>query len=131
MRLKDLNLGLGGVTNSYRFPAKCHLRSPAQFEAVFKRRSSVTGQHLRVFCLKNGLDHLRIGFIISKKVAKRAHTRNYMKRLIRETVRLSQEDLNGFDLVIRVLKAFEPTQSVQLRMELKRLFADIKKCHGS
>lgn len=123
---------MGGVTNSYQFPAKCHLRSPSQFEAVFKQRCSVTGKHVRVFCLKNGLDHLRIGFIISKKVAKRAHTRNYMKRLIRETVRLSQETLQGVDLVIRVLKAFEPVQSAQIRADLMLLFADVsRKCHDS
>lgn len=44
----------------------------------------------------------RIGCVIGKKQAKRAVTRNTLKRLIRETFRRQQEKLFGYDIIIRL-----------------------------
>lgn len=47
----------------------------------------------------NGLEFSRFGFIISKRIDKRAVTRNRMKRLMREVVRLNSIE-PGWDVVV-------------------------------
>ncbi len=49
----------------------------------------------------------RLGVIVSKKVAKQAVRRNYMKRVLRELFRTLPDGTPGFDLVIRVKKPFD------------------------
>lgn len=44
----------------------------------------------------------RIGFIVGKKQAKKAVTRNTLKRLIRESFRCQQDKLFGYDIIIRL-----------------------------
>ena len=47
---------------------------------------------------KNNLEHPRLGLTVAKKHLKRAHDRNRIKRLVRESFRLSQHNLPSCDL---------------------------------
>jgi ribonuclease P protein component len=46
------------------------------------------------------LSHARIGLVIAKKKIKRAHERNRVKRLARESFRLHQAELPALDIVL-------------------------------
>lgn len=49
----------------------------------------------------NDLSRLRIGFVVGKRISKRAVDRNYIKRLLSEAIRPALADLpGGFDIVI-------------------------------
>ncbi len=60
----------------------------------------------------------RLGLVVSKKAAKRANRRNYMKRVIREWFRRHQCVLPPHDFVVRVRKAFDKDSAPQARQEL-------------
>lgn len=50
--------------------------------------------------IPNELEIGRLGMVISKKSLPKAHQRNRIKRLIRESFRLNQNELCGFDIVV-------------------------------
>ena len=50
-----------------------------------------------MFSEDNGFGHARLGLIVSKKAAKRANRRNFMKRVIRDWFRQHKHDLPSRD----------------------------------
>jgi len=69
----------------------------------------------------NALGHPRLGLVVSKKTAKRAHDRNYMKRVIRDWFRLNQHQLPPHDFVVRVRQAFNRETAPEARNQLAQL----------
>ena len=69
----------------------------------------------------NCLNRPRLGLIVSKKTAKLAVWRNYMKRVLRELFRLNQHQLSELDLVIQVQKSFEKADFLQIKQEFEQL----------
>ena len=72
-------------------PRASRLKRSRDFQAVYKRRTSGAAPHLALYVRlrspREG-ETSRFGFVISKKVAKRAHDRNRLKRRLREISRL-------------------------------------------
>jgi len=72
-------------------PRLSRLKRSRDFQAVYKRRSSWASPHLVLYVRfrapREG-EASRLGFVISKKIAKRAHDRNRLKRRLREISRL-------------------------------------------
>ncbi len=69
----------------------------------------------------NDLNVARLGLIVSKKTAKLATQRNYMRRVMRELFRLNQHKLPTIDLVIQIQKAFEKTDFIEIKNEFEFL----------
>lgn len=72
-------------------PRGSRLKRSRDFQAVYKRRSSWASPHLILYVRLRGPregGHSRLGFVISKKIAKRSHDRNRLKRRLREISRL-------------------------------------------
>ncbi len=85
--------------------SKNRLRKKKDFQRVLKDKQSraLTVSFLGARILENGLAYTRVGFVVSKKVSKKAVVRNKIKRQLREIVRLKVKDFKkGFDIVVFV-----------------------------
>jgi len=79
------------------------LRLKNDFKKVFEKGKFCRERFLAVKILFNENDVSRFGFIVSKKISKKAVVRNKIKRRLRESVRLKLKNgsiKNGFDAVI-------------------------------
>ncbi|OSI10187.1 ribonuclease P protein component [Neisseria zoodegmatis] len=111
---------------SQGFAKRYRLLKTDDFSSVFAFKKQRTASMLQVFFLpENGLPHARLGLVVSKKNAKRAHERNYMKRVIREWFRCNKETLPPHDFVVRVRQRFDRSNAQEARQQLAYL---IRKC---
>ena len=81
----------------------------------------------------NDLNHPRLGLVIAKRHAKHAVTRNKLKRLIRETFRLQQQDLPAVDILVLTHKGTnnQPKTGNKNKMASKAEFPsnqELRKC---
>ena len=77
------------------------LKKKNAFNATYKTGKSIHRGGITLFCgkekaLGNNV-YTRIGFVVSKKIHKRAVKRNRIKRLMREAVRLYIKNFDDFD----------------------------------
>jgi len=81
------------------------LRKSSEFQRVRQQGRSITSRLLILAWTPNDVAQLRIGFVISKRISKRAVDRNYLKRLFGEAIRpLLPELAPGWDIVISARK---------------------------
>ena len=93
------------TSKGYAFGWDRKLRKTDEFSSVF-RFKRVRRQHfLDIFFRQNGLNFPRLGLIVPKRILARAVDRNRTKRILREVFRLSQHELGGLDVVIKVKQA--------------------------
>lgn len=109
-------------------PRGSRLKRSRDFQAVYKRRSSWASPHLVLYVRfrapREGKDS-RLGFVISKKIAKRAHDRNRLKRRLREISRLHlvTASLRPYDALVVARTASPALGFGALRVELTGLVA--------
>ncbi|GCF06561.1 ribonuclease P protein component [Dictyobacter arantiisoli] len=76
------------------------LRKNSDFQRVRQQGSSTSSRLLILAWKANDQAALRVGFVVSKRISKRAVRRNHIKRLLAEAVRPYIADIpSGFDLV--------------------------------
>ena len=80
-------------------PSKYRLKKRIAFNATYRTGQSFHKNGITVFCgkKKKNEEITKIGFVVSKKVHKRAVKRNRIKRLMRESVRLYIKNYEYFD----------------------------------
>lgn len=79
------------------------LRKQKDFDRVFAQGKFCSQGALSLKTVRGPLAVSRFGFIVGKKISKKAVERNRIKRLLRESVRLNEQTGNlaaGFDTVI-------------------------------
>ena len=74
--------------------------TPAHFTFVFQQPLRAGTPQITILGRQNSLGHPRIGLTVAKKNVKRAHERNRIKRLTRESFRLRQHELPSMDFVV-------------------------------
>lgn len=94
-----------------------------EFSSVFALRRSRHGRYVQVL-LGEEHPHPRLGLVVAKKVAKRAHERNYMKRVLREWFRLHKQTLPQRDIVVRAKVKFEHDEVEAVWAEMQRLLSN-------
>lgn len=71
-------------------PKENRLKKKSAFNATYKTGKTLHKDGITMFCGKSKIGDYptKIGFVVSKKIHKRAVKRNRIKRLVRESVRL-------------------------------------------
>lgn len=76
------------------------LKKNYQFRFVYNRGKSIANKYLVMYVIKNGTKENKLGISVSKKVGNSV-VRSRVTRLIRESYRLSEEEIKrGFDIVV-------------------------------
>lgn len=109
----------------YRFPASSKLNKTDEFSSVFSFRRRINGGYLALHYMPNNLDYPRLGIVVSKKIVRRAHARNYMKRVVRELFRLHCHDMACADIVIRAQKPFSHADFAKVSTEFMAAIAKL------
>lgn len=105
------------------FSRNKRLLIPSQFKAVFDSPSGkIPGKNVLLLARENGLDHPRIGMVIGKKSVKLSVERNRLKRLIRESFRLHQEFLGGWDIVVVARKGMSDSDNVETSRQFSKFW---------
>lgn len=79
------------------FKKAFRLLKKQEFNAVFENAEKISMRGFVVLYKKNQLSHARLGFAITKKNVARAHERNRIKRIVRESFRHTK--LQGVDII--------------------------------
>lgn len=99
-----------------------HLVKTDEISSVFTFNRRINSEHFQILVKPGLYVHGRLAVIVSKRIAKLANRRNYIKRLSREVFRLHQDKLTGMDIVVRVKKQFDRKNSEAIIRELLRQF---------
>lgn len=112
----------------YNYPRELRLLTGEDFQKVFDAvEIKVPDQRILILSRANGLDHPRIGFIISKKNIRRAVKRNLVRRIIRESFRLNQENLPAHDMIIMARKGAGEISSEDIHRLAKKCWSRLNK----
>lgn len=104
----------------FNFPRQKRLLKKSEFEEVFNQGKKMTSEHFIFFYKVNTLTHARLGLAISKKKIHKAHDRNRVKRLIRETFRCHA--LAHVDIVVIARQAIREETNPYLMSQLGRIW---------
>lgn len=75
------------------------MRKKADFDSLYRKGKSTGDKYVVIFCRENGTNINRTAFLASKKVGNSV-ARNRARRLMKESYRLSREEIkDGFDLI--------------------------------
>ena len=109
------------------------LRKSSEFQRVRQQGRSITSRLLILAWAANDVEQLRIGFVISKRISKRAVDRNYLKRLLGEAIRPALPELSpGWDIVLSARKDALTAdlhlleQDIPALLRRARLFAPVR-----
>jgi ribonuclease P protein component len=106
----------------FYFKKQFRLSTEVHFNFVFKKPVKLEISEIIMLSRFNLLKYSRLGLSITKKNIRYAHERNRLKRLIRESFRLSQHKIIKMDFIIIAKKNAMQLNSAVLRKKLEKLW---------
>lgn len=108
------------------FPRSLRILKTEEYDKVFSNPVRVSASGVLVLGRKNSSSDVpRLGLVVPKKVLKRAVWRNRVKRIARESFRLSQHSLPNIDLVVIARPKIEDISNSELRAIFRQLWLQI------
>lgn len=96
--------------------------TPSQFKYVFQDPLRASTPEITILARPNYQSHCRLGLTVAKKHLKRACDRNRIKRICRESFRLSQHQLPAYDFIIVAKKGVNALDNRTLFQYLDKLW---------
>jgi ribonuclease P protein component len=112
----------------YAFNKTRRLLTKHDFSCVFDGATRLRSAEFTMLFCKNTCGQARLGLVLSKKVIAKAHDRNRVKRLLRESFRLNKH-LPAVDVVILARPAVLKTPPQQIRTQLDKLWDALSEQH--
>ena len=101
------------------------LKKKTDLQKVFKKGKYLEGSFLFIKFIKNSLELSRFGFIVPVKVFKKAVTRNRIRRVLSEVVRVNINRMNdNYDVIVNIKKDMDSSSRSsldELRFDLNKL----------
>ncbi|KAA8731237.1 ribonuclease P protein component [Acinetobacter qingfengensis] len=113
----------------YSFGKDVRLRCAKDYQGVFTHTLFKVHQpHFLILAsLATDMQSHRIGVVVAKKKVRRAHERNRIKRISRESFRLNQHQLSGFDIVVMPKIGIEKISNAELHQQLDMTWTKLKR----
>ncbi len=115
------------IAKQFSFPPSSRLRTAAEFQQVFKNPIKSSDEYFTLLAINNQFDYSRLGLAIAKKNVKRAVDRNLIKRMIRESFRLQQQQLTAIDIVVLARRNTASVPRVVLQKSLAKHWLKLEK----
>ncbi len=120
----------GSALLNFGLPKGSRLLKPAEFKRVYASGRRFEGRFMTVFVLPSEKPVQRLGITASKKMSNKAHDRNRAKRLLRESFRLSSDELSGietkYDWVLNARRSLLKVKLEKPLAELREVIAKVK-----
>ncbi|MCC6878294.1 MAG: ribonuclease P protein component [Rhodocyclaceae bacterium] len=105
------------------FRGEHRLRKTDEFSSVFAFRRALRGKYFELLYRPNAAVSARLGVVIAKKFVRSAVNRNQIRRIVRESFRLSRGGLPQRDIVVRLAIRLDAPDRRALRSDIDGLFA--------
>ncbi|MCZ0927651.1 ribonuclease P protein component [Halomonas janggokensis] len=110
------------------FPRCFRLLNAGDYRYVFEQADlKVHGKGIMALARRNTLGHPRLGLVVSKKNVKLAVDRNRFKRLVRESVRLRQDQLPAVDIVVLARRGVQDMDNDVLYRQLHGMWKRLRR----
>lgn len=112
----------------YSFGTELRLRCAADFKGVFDGALLKVHQpHFLFLATLAKQPNSRLGLVVAKKKVRRAHERNRIKRLARESFRLNQHDIDMLDIVVMPKVGIESISNAELHQQLQMAWLKLQR----
>ncbi|MEB3768335.1 ribonuclease P protein component [Acinetobacter sp. MD2] len=103
----------------YSFSTDVRIRCAADYKGVFDDALFKVHQPHFLFLAKPSTQlNSRLGIVVAKKKVRRAHERNRIKRIARESFRLHQHRIGLLDIVVMPKIGIEAVSNAELHQQL-------------
>jgi ribonuclease P protein component len=113
------------VVNAVSLPASRRMRSPAEFKRAYASGRRFADEFFTATAQANDLTWARLGMSIAARILRRAVDRNRVRRLIRESFRMHQQQLPSLDIIIGARAGALKADRAHLRASLDKLWRKI------
>jgi ribonuclease P protein component len=110
-----------------QFSREQRLLSPSHFTFVFNDAIPAVSAKFTVLARINQKSHPRLGITLAKKRVRKAHDRNRLKRLIRESFRHKAANLPNIDIIVVGKSGADKLTNKEVFLTLEKLWQKIAK----
>lgn len=111
---------------NFGFPPNLRIRQSKEFEQAFRQKSLIN-KWFAIHVVHSNGQVARLGMVVSKRTMAKSVSRNFAKRLIRETFRLNLSKLPALNFVVRIRRNLTKENSIEARSALLQLMLSAKK----
>ena len=113
-------------TDGYGFPRGARLLTGRDYRRVFQNAERIADRHFTILVRAGATQGARLGLAIGKRHVPRAHDRNRLKRLCRETFRHWRPELPPVDIVVLARPGARLLPKPALRTKLDKLWERVR-----